>query len=31
MKVGTKAAPDREKHTVDVTLDFKPEFAPAKP
>jgi outer membrane protein insertion porin family len=28
MKVGTKVTPDREKHTVDVTLDFKPE-APA--
>jgi outer membrane protein insertion porin family len=31
LKLLSKAAPDREKHTVDVTLDFKPEFAPTKP
>ncbi|HST50955.1 MAG TPA: POTRA domain-containing protein [Pyrinomonadaceae bacterium] len=28
LKVGAKFTPDRDKHTVDVTLDFKPD-APA--
>ena len=28
MKVGAKMTPDRDKHTVDVTLEFKPD-APA--
>jgi outer membrane protein assembly factor BamA len=31
MKIQTKATPDHEKHTVDVTLDFKPLPAPPKP
>jgi outer membrane protein assembly factor BamA len=31
MKIQTKAMPDHEKHTVDVTLDFKPLPAPPKP
>jgi outer membrane protein insertion porin family len=32
MKVGVQQTPGREKHTVDVTLELKPEFAPgAKP
>lgn len=31
LKVETKATPDHKKHLVDVTLNFKPEFPPAKP
>jgi outer membrane protein assembly factor BamA len=31
LKVETKAMPDHKKQTVDVTLNFKPEFPPAKP
>jgi outer membrane protein insertion porin family len=30
-KIQSKATPDHEKHTVDVTLDFKPEPSAAKP
>ena len=31
MNADVKATPDREKQTVDVTLNFKPATAPAKP
>jgi outer membrane protein assembly factor BamA len=31
LKVDIKATPDREKQTVDVTLNFKPASAPTKP
>jgi outer membrane protein insertion porin family len=31
MKIQTRATPDHEKHTVDVTLDFKLLPAPPKP
>jgi outer membrane protein insertion porin family len=31
LKIQSKMTPDHEKHTVDVMLDFKPEFAPPKP
>lgn len=30
-KIESRVTPDHEKHTVDVTLNFKPEAAPAKP
>ncbi|MCA1620810.1 MAG: hypothetical protein LC795_16180 [Acidobacteria bacterium] len=31
LKLHGKISPDHRKHTVNVTLDFKREFAPAKP
>jgi outer membrane protein assembly factor BamA len=31
LKLHGKISPDHQKHTVNVTLDFKREFAPAKP
>lgn len=31
LKLQGKISPDHQKHTVNVTLDFKREFAPAKP